>query len=42
MLLMRRDKKVESAAIRFVLLPQLGRAHVRSDVGEDALRAVLA
>jgi 3-dehydroquinate synthase len=42
MTLMRRDKKVESAAIRFVLLPQLGRAHVRGDVGEDALRAVLA
>ncbi len=38
--LMSRDKKVESGAMRFVLLDALGRATVRS-VGESDLRAVL-
>jgi 3-dehydroquinate synthase len=42
MTLMRRDKKVADAAIRFVLLPALGRAHLRADIGEPALRAILA
>ncbi|MEP7064222.1 MAG: 3-dehydroquinate synthase [Betaproteobacteria bacterium] len=41
MTLMRRDKKVEDAAIRFVLLEKLGRAQLRGDVPEEALRAVL-
>jgi len=42
MTLMRRDKKVADAAIRFVLLPALGRAHLRADIGDNALRALLA
>ena len=42
MALMRRDKKVEREAIRFVVLERLGRAQLRSDVGDDMLRAVLA
>jgi 3-dehydroquinate synthase len=42
MTLMRRDKKVADAAIRFVLLPALGRAHLRPDIDEPALRAILA
>jgi 3-dehydroquinate synthase len=40
--LMSRDKKVESGAIRFVLLRALGRAAVHCDVDEAALRSVLA
>jgi 3-dehydroquinate synthase len=40
--LMGRDKKVVAGAVRFVLLDRLGSAHVRADVAEDALRAVLA
>lgn len=39
--LMARDKKVESGAMRFVLLGALGRASVRTGVGEVDLRAVL-
>ena len=35
------DKKVDAGAMRFVLLDRLGAACVRSDVPEDALRAVL-
>jgi 3-dehydroquinate synthase len=42
MTLMRRDKKVADATIRFVLLPELGRAQLRSDIGDEALRVVLA
>jgi 3-dehydroquinate synthase len=39
--LMRRDKKVEAGALRFVLLERLGHAVVRSDVDEaDVVRAV--
>jgi 3-dehydroquinate synthase len=41
MALMRRDKKVEGAAIRFVLLEALGRAQLRGDVPDDALRELL-
>jgi 3-dehydroquinate synthase len=41
MTLMRRDKKVEDAAVRFVLLERLGRAQLRADVQEEMLRAVL-
>ena len=40
--LMSRDKKVESGAMRFVLLKALGTASVRSGIGEADLRAVLA
>jgi 3-dehydroquinate synthase len=40
--LMSRDKKVQSGAMRFVLLDALGRASMRSGVGEEDLRAVLA
>ncbi len=40
--LMRRDKKVENAAIRFVVLPSLGRAAVRGDITDDEVEAVLA
>jgi 3-dehydroquinate synthase len=41
--LMRHDKKVESGALRFVLLERLGHAVVRSDVDEaDVVRAVAA
>jgi 3-dehydroquinate synthase len=42
MALMRRDKKVEREAIRFVLLERLGRAQLRSDVSDEALRSLLA
>ncbi len=42
MTLMQRDKKVEHAAIRFVLLAAIGRAQLRSDIAQPALRAVLA
>jgi 3-dehydroquinate synthase len=39
--LMRRDKKVQSGALRFVLLERLGQAVLRSDVDEaDVVRAV--
>jgi 3-dehydroquinate synthase len=39
--LMRRDKKVEAGAMRFVLLERLGHAVVRSDVDEaDVVRAI--
>jgi 3-dehydroquinate synthase len=40
--LMSRDKKVESGAMRFVLLKALGTASIRSGIGEADLRAVLA
>jgi 3-dehydroquinate synthase len=33
--LMQRDKKVQSGAMRFVLLERLGRAVVRGDVAEN-------
>jgi 3-dehydroquinate synthase len=39
--LMSHDKKVVAGALRFVLLERLGAARVRSDVPDDALRAVL-
>ena len=39
--LMRRDKKVQAGALRFVLLERLGQAVVRGDVLEDAVRSVL-
>jgi 3-dehydroquinate synthase len=39
--LMSRDKKVESGAMRFVLLDALGRAAIRADVDAADLRAVL-
>ena len=42
MTLMRRDKKVEDAAIKFVLLERLGRAQLRNDISEEMLRTVLA
>ena len=42
MTLMRRDKKVDGSAIRFVLLERMGRAQLRSDVSEAALREVLS
>jgi 3-dehydroquinate synthase len=42
MTLMGRDKKVDGSAIRFVLLQRVGRAQLRSDVSEAALREVLA
>ena len=40
--LMGRDKKVEHNTLRFVVLEALGRARVRADVSESALRALLA
>ena len=40
--LMQRDKKVEGAAIRFVVLSRIGQARLRGDVASDVLREVLA
>jgi len=40
--LMRRDKKVERGALRFVVLERLGAAVVRSDVGEEDVVAAIA
>ncbi len=40
--LIARDKKVEGGAVRFILLPSLGRAIVTSEVREEDLEAVLA
>ncbi|MEO6929754.1 MAG: 3-dehydroquinate synthase, partial [Casimicrobiaceae bacterium] len=42
MTLMRRDKKVQGSAIRFVLLAALGRAQVRDDITDAQLRTLLA
>jgi 3-dehydroquinate synthase len=39
--LMSRDKKVESGAMRFVLLDAVGRASVHGDIGEARLRTAL-
>jgi 3-dehydroquinate synthetase len=39
--LMARDKKVQAGALRLVLLEALGRASVRSDIPQSALRALL-
>ncbi|HEV8501017.1 MAG TPA: 3-dehydroquinate synthase [Casimicrobiaceae bacterium] len=41
MSLMQRDKKVEGAAIRFVVLPRLGQARLRGDVASEVLREVI-
>ncbi len=40
--LMARDKKVQAGTTRFVVLDTLGRASMRSEIGEADLRAVLA
>jgi 3-dehydroquinate synthetase len=39
---MARDKKVEAGTIRFVVLDALGRAAVRSDIPQSAVRTLLA
>jgi 3-dehydroquinate synthase len=40
--LMRRDKKVADAAMRFVVLPELGRARLAADIGAESLASVFA
>ena len=39
---MRRDKKVEGGALRFVLLEAIGRAVVRGDVADASVGSALA
>ncbi len=39
--LMRRDKKFEAGRIRFVTVPELGRAELRDDIGEEQIAAAI-
>jgi 3-dehydroquinate synthase len=40
--LMRRDKKVQSGEMTFVVIDRVGHASVRSDIGERDIDAVIA